>query len=116
MNNFKNLKELYQALLDGKTIVCENGAKAKMINDDFLEVDQGTNIAKMRLGDMRIIAAENWSTYQEPVKWFRAIAHNKEDERPIVYLYLYKNEEDFLKLNAAKKEDYHWIILEEVKL
>lgn len=117
MNNFKNLKELYQALLDGKTICHPDGTIAKMMDDDCLLVKTENGVTSgMILGQMHIESASSWSIYQEPEKWYKVIALKKYLERPFIYGNLYKSEEDFLKFNSAKKEDYHWIILEEVKL
>ena len=117
MENFKNLKELYQALLDGREIINKKGTIAVMINDNEIKVtplDFKEWTVRLCLFDAK--GFDNWTIYQEPEKWFRVIAHNKEEKRPTVYLYLYKSEEDFLEFHGSKKEDFHWIKLEEVIL
>lgn len=114
MNNFKNLKELYQALLDGKTINDVRGAVFKMLDSDNVELTTSEGATRIvRLSSISIVDPSDWSIYQEPERWFRVTSFYCKNTNPFLHGALYRSKEDFLSQTNSEERDYKWIKLEE---
>lgn len=109
--NFKNHFELYKALIEGKTIIYNNGAMVKVSSDSVLvSYDNGGSWGS---SCWSFDNPEQWKIYDKPEAWYRVTSFRKVSDRPYLHNGLYSSKDDFLKDVQGKEEDYRWIHLEE---
>lgn len=111
--SFKNQAEIYQALLDGKTLECANDL-VRVVDGTIVRSVGGNN--EWKPYDHALTKPNYWSIYEPPkekVKWYRVTHHPKQYKLPETAKCLYKTKEQFIAAWGSSSEtDFHWITLE----